>query len=47
MKILILHLFVGSILLMGGMQPPARRELSRRLAGLRFRPAQRNRKMHQ
>ncbi len=47
MKLLILHLFVGSVLLMGSIQPLARYELSRRLAGLRSRPAQRNRKVHQ
>jgi hypothetical protein len=47
MKLLILHLFVGSILLMGSIQLPTRYEVSRRLAGLRFRPAQGNRKVHQ
>jgi hypothetical protein len=33
-KILILHIFVGTILLMGSIEPPARRNLSRRLAAL-------------
>jgi hypothetical protein len=47
MKILILHLFVGSVLLMGSIQPPARHTLSRRLAALRFRAAYRKNKVHQ
>ena len=47
MKILILHVFVGTILLMGAIQPPARGELSLRLAALRFRHTQRNRKVRQ
>jgi hypothetical protein len=45
MKILILHVFVGTILLMGRVDPPVRAELSLRLAALRFRHAQRNRKV--
>jgi hypothetical protein len=47
MKILILHLFLGSILLMGAIQPPGRDQLSKRLMALRFRHTFRNRKAHQ
>jgi hypothetical protein len=43
LKIMILHVFVGTILLMGRIDPPVRAELSLRLAALRFRHAQRNR----
>jgi hypothetical protein len=38
MKILILHMFIGPVLLMGSIGPPARHKLSRRLTTLRFRP---------
>jgi hypothetical protein len=34
MKILILHIFVGTVLLIGSIEPPARRNRSRRLAAL-------------
>jgi hypothetical protein len=46
MKILILHMIVGSLVLMGGFEPPGRHELSKRLTALRFRHAHRNRHAH-
>jgi hypothetical protein len=43
MKILILHMIVGTMVLMGSIDPPARHKISKRLASLRFRHALRNR----
>ena len=43
MKILILHFFVGTIILMGVIQPPDRHQVSKRLAALRFRHTRQNR----
>jgi hypothetical protein len=46
MKILILHMIVGSLVLMGSFEPLGRHELSKRLTALRFRHAHRNRHVH-
>lgn len=46
MKLLILHMIVGSLVLMGSFEPPDRHQLSKRLMALRFRHAHRNRLSH-
>ncbi len=43
MKLLILHMIVGTLLVMGSFEPPGRHQLSKRLTTLRFRHAHRNR----
>jgi len=42
MKIMILHLFVGTVTLMGAIEPPGQHQLSKRIAGLRFRKNRRS-----
>lgn len=42
MKIVIFHLFVGSLLLIVRFDPPERHQLSRRLRALRFWPSYKN-----
>jgi len=44
MKIVILHLWVGAVLLCAYYDPPERHQLTRRLAALRNWPMQRNRR---